>query len=53
MQNLLEFPEMSMTLSLYKYNGRICKVILQAKFILKQYWLTNQVQINKSLCNLL
>ena len=36
-QNLLEFPKMSMMLSLYKYNGSICKVILQVKFILKQY----------------
>lgn len=35
-QNLLEFPKMSVMLSLYRYSG-ICKVILQVKFILKQY----------------
>lgn len=37
MYKIQEFPEMSVIRSLHKYNGSLCKVILQVQFILKQY----------------
>jgi len=36
-QNSLELPELSVMLRLCKYDGSICRVILQVKFILKQH----------------